>query len=353
MRKPLLALAILLNVVLTHTHAQVSGGRNVYSFLELPASARLTGLAGYLISVRDEDITLADMNPALINPLGHQQIRFQHNFHLGNTGTGYLGYGYYHTNWATMLHGGIRYMQYGDITMRDEFNNPQGTFQAGDIAVSLGASRVWDERLRYGINLRYVQSVLEAYRSSALLTDIGVHYENPETKWGVGLVLQHIGTQLTTFSGQRETMPFNALIGVHKRLSHLPFRLSVTAHNLHRWNVRYDDPALKNTFPFPGQEPVKENKAGQIVDNLFRHLVFNGEFLLGKKENFRLRVGYDHRLRREMIVPGYRGLAGFTGGVGLKVYRFNVDYGFAVYHLAGSAHHIGIGTDLRTFFRTL
>jgi hypothetical protein len=114
--------------------------------------------------------------------------------------------------------------------------------------------------------------------------------------------------------------------------------------------VRYDDPALQTNNPFPGQEPEKENTLAQSVDNIFRHLTFNGEFLLGKTESFRIRLGYDHRLRRELLVPGNGGLAGFNGGLGMRIYRFRLDYGFGIYHLAGATHHLSIGTNLKSFF---
>ena len=99
-----------------------------------------------------------------------------------------------------------------------------------------------------------------------------------------------------------------------------------------------------------GEEQPKENKASAAIDNFFRHLVFNGEFLLGKNEGLRLRLGYNHLRKRELTVRNYRSLAGFSGGVGVKIKRFRVDFGYASYHLAGGVVHLGIGTNLRDFF---
>ena len=47
-------------------HAQV-GGRTTYNFLRLPVSARITALGGSLVTVRDEDLSNAVLNPALLN----------------------------------------------------------------------------------------------------------------------------------------------------------------------------------------------------------------------------------------------------------------------------------------------
>ncbi len=347
---PLLLTACLCLTLMT-TRAQVNGGQSAFAFLELPLSPRITALGGQLVSVRDEDANNAPGNPALLHPDGHQRLSFQHQFHLGGIGNGYFGYAHHVSGWKTTLHAGFQYVNYGDIPLTDAYNHQLGTFRAAEHAVVIGASRTWQERLSYGVNLRYVQSSLESYRATAIGADAGVYYENPESRLGIGMVVRHMGLQTSRYQdgGARESLPFNVLIGVSKRLAYLPFRLSVTAHSLHRWDVRYDDPSLRSTNLFTGQDPDEKSAFSRHVDNVFRHLVFSGEFLFGKREAFRIRLAYDHRMRREMLVPNYQGLAGFSGGLGFRVYKFRLDYGFAVHHLAGATHHLGIGVPLKEF----
>ena len=345
-----LILLIGLNPVITS--GQVSGGKGVFTFLEMPASARLTALGGYLVSVKDEDVNLALGNPALVNESGHQRISFSHNFHLAGTGQGYFSYGNHSKKLNTTFHGGIQYMQYGDIPLTNEFSQVLGTFSPSDLAVTVGASRRYLDRIQYGLNIRYMQSMWETYKSTGLALDAGVYYENPEDRFSIGMVLQNIGGQMTRFNpdAPREAIPFNALIGFSKRLRFLPFRYSITAHTLHQWDVRYDDPDLRQDVLFPGQDNEEDSRFSQGVENIFRHLIFSGEFLLGKSQNFRIRFAYDHRMRRELRVPNFGGMAGFSGGLGLKIYRFHIDYGFGGYHLAGATHHLSIGTPLTAFF---
>ena len=136
--------------------------------------------------------------------------------------------------------------------------------------------------------------------------------------------------------------------GITKRLKYLPFRLGITAHNLHRGNITYDDPNAVEPVPLFSQDEVpNENKVGLFVDNLFRHLIFNGEFLLGKKENLKLRFGYNHFRRRELTVDSVsRSLAGFSLGFGFKAKRFRFDFGHQFYALAGGSNHISLTTKL-------
>jgi len=86
-----------------------------------------------------------------------------------------------------------------------------------------------------------------------------------------------------------------------------------------------------------------------ILDNLFRHLIFSGEFLFGKKENFRVRFAYNHFRKQDLALRGFRSLAGFSGGVGMKIKRFRFSFGFGAYHLGESASHFSIATNLGEF----
>lgn len=249
------------------------------------------------------------------------------------------------------MHGGIQYMGYGEIKRADEFGDVQGTVKAGETAFTLGAARPLSDKISLGINTRLAFSSLDTYKSSALLADAGLIYADSASRFVAGLVLRNAGTQISTYSDIKETLPFDIQLGVSKRLKHLPFRISVIAHHLQQWDIRYDDPNVQGEEVLLfGDQQQEESKATAVIDNFFRHLIFNGEFLLGKNEGFRLRLGYNHLLKRELSVNNYRSLAGFSGGIGIKISRIRIDFGYGTYHLAGSVAHIGIGTNLREFF---
>jgi len=59
----------------THCFAQL-GGKHVYEFLSMPASARITGLGGQVIGVMDDDVSLALGNPASLNDRMHNHLSF-------------------------------------------------------------------------------------------------------------------------------------------------------------------------------------------------------------------------------------------------------------------------------------
>ncbi len=331
-------------------HAQ-TGGDNTYEFVNLPVSARLTALGGMLISVSDDDVSLAAANPAALHPTVDHQLSFNHRFFPSGIQSGYFGYGHYLPRWQTTLHGGIQYMNYGDFSLADEYGNVTGVFQAKELAFNLGGSRQLSEHYHLGANIRYISSRLESYRSAGLAADLAAMYRDTARRLGIALVFSNAGGQLTPYiPGQQEPLPFEIRMGISHRLKYLPLRLSATAHHLERWNIRYDDPDLA-TPGFLSDEEVQGPSAFAVgVDNFFRHMVFSGEILIGKRENLRIRFAYNHFRKKEMSINNLRSLAGFSGGFGLRISRFRLDYGYAAYHIAGGAHHLSISTDIDEFF---
>jgi hypothetical protein len=332
--------------------AQIMGGQSTFAFLRLSPSARVTALGGSQIAVRDDEVAFAALNPAALNPLMSGRLTFNHSFYLSDVQHGYAAYAQHWKKQNLTLHGGIQYVDYGDIKSADELGNVTGQVRANETAFTLGAARPLSERLSLGLNARFATSALAEQSASAFAADVGLLYVDTARLVTAALVLRNFGAQTNTYGAgsTRESLPSDVSLAVSKRLRYLPFRLTVIAHSLQQWNIRYDDPALRQTdFLFLGDDQPDENGV-PAVDNFFRHLIFNGEFLLGKRESFRLRFGYNHLRKRELTVRNYRSLAGFSGGVGVRVNRFRIDVGYAAYHLAGGTLHVGIGTNLRDFF---
>ena len=138
-------------------------------------------------------------------------------------------------------------------------------------------------------------------------------------------------------------------VGISKRLAHLPFRWSIIYHSLQRWNVTFDDPnAVENTF-FITEGQNEDSRVEAFLDNFARHLVINGEFIFGKRENFRIRLGYNHLRKRELDVVNLRTAAGFAFGLGLKFKRFGIEFGHGFYHVAGGTNHLTITSNINSF----
>lgn len=332
-------------------YAQVTGGRHSFAFLELSPSARATALGGSQIAVRDDELAFAALNPAALNAAMSGRLTFNHNFYLGDIQHGYAAYGHSFGKKRYTLHAGVQYTDYGAIQRADVYGITSGEIKAKETAVIAGLGRPLSDRLSVGLNFKWAASTLDAWQSSALAADAGLLYVDTARLYSVAMVLRNAGTQLNGYASDKTSgLPTDVQIAYSKRLRHLPFRLTVVAHHLHQWDIRFDDPALQDDEFLNFDGSSNEPKGAPGVDNFFRHLIFSGEFLLGRTESFRLRVAYNHLRKRELSVNNYRSLAGFSGGVGIKINRFRVDMGYGAYHLAGGVVHLGIGTNLREFF---
>lgn len=326
------------------------GGLNTYEFLNLSPSARVTSLGANLITVVDDDVNLAYANPSLLNEQMHHQISFNHNFHLAGIGHGYAAYGQHIQSINTTFHAGIQYVDYGDFDQTDEMGNVLGTFSPAEYALTIGAARPVYERLTVGANLKLITSQFEGYNSFGVSTDLAGVFQDTASQFTATLVFKNVGTQISTYREDNlEALPFEIQIGISKRLRYLPFRFSVIFQQAQRWNIIYDDPDSDEPTLFLGEEESQNSDVSMFFDNLFRHFIFNGEFLFGKSENFRVRVGYNHFRRKELSVENYRSLAGFSFGAGIKIYRFRLDYGYGSFHLGGGVNHLTISTNLREF----
>ena len=327
------------------------GGERVFEFVNLPLSARATALGGSQIASWTDDYGLAGGNPGVLNPTMSNSFIFQNNFHFAGIDNGYAGYARFLPALNATVQGGFHYAAYGEFTAADETGNVTGSFKANEVAIHAGISKVINERISTGVLIRYVQSTFETYQSSGVVMDAGMSYQSEDGLNHYAFVFRGFGAQLSRYYEGDEAgrMPVDVQIGYSKRLQYVPFRLSVLLHDLNRWDLRYDSPLDENTGIGFGEEPREPSEFGEQVDNVFRHITFGGEFLIGKKETLQLRLGYNHQRRKELSVVNLRSLSGFSAGVGINLKAFVLDYGFAVYHQAGSSKHLGLRVNLDQF----
>jgi len=333
-------------------NAQV-GGDNVFEFLNSAPTARVAGLAGNLITVKDGDVGLAYQNPASLNPEMHLGLTFNYNFHLSGINEGFASFGYHLEKYQITLHAGAKFINYGDFVTTDEFGNVFNSFDVSENVFFIGASRQLYEKLSVGVNVKAISSSLEIYDSFGLAADFAAMYQDTATNFSITLLAKNIGSQLSSYQDQKEDMPFEMQIGISKRLKYLPFRWSIIYHDLNRWNILYDDPDQVENTLLIGEVETEDGPTKIWFNNLARHFIINGEFLFGKKEAFNIRLGYDHQLRTELSVENLRSLAGFSLGFGLKIKMFRIDYGRTFFHLAGGTNHLSISTNLTRFTKQL
>lgn len=310
----------------------------------------MTAMGGSLVGMHDKDVTIAWFNPAVLHENMSGQISFNYDILFSGIGSGYVGFAQQIKKTGMTFHGAVQMMNYGTFQETDQFSNTLGSFKGQDLGFAIGAARALNEHWSIGLNFKYLHSALEQYSSSGLSSDVGAMYHSKARGFSFGIVARNAGTQLSTYTGESKgKLPFELQAGLVKRLKHLPLQYSLTYRNLESWNITYKDPNAVKQTDFLGQ-PLKESpKFVQILDNFGRHLTLGAEFLLGKKENFSIRLGYSHLLKREMNVSPYRSLTGFSYGFGFKVKQFKLDLGRSTTHMAGAMTHFTLSTQMNEF----
>jgi len=315
-------------------------GTGVYQFLELPVSSRLAALGSSNVSVNDNDINFAFQNPALLTTETSNVIGLNMANYLADIQFGSAVYG---RNFGkNYFAAGIQYVDYGDFRYADEVNTIDEVttyFTAKDMALNIVYARPLTKRITVGATFKPVYSAYEKYSSFGAAIDLGASYKVPEQYFSAGLVLKNIGTQFKGYysdeEGQHfEPLPFNILLGVTKKLNHAPFRFSLNFHNLQKWDLSYSDINSDG-------ENIK------FVDMFFRHAIIAVEFLPSK--NFYLVASYNHRRSKEMQMDGFKSMAGFSFGGGVKLYKFHVGFGMSQFQVGNYSYQFSISTALNEF----
>ena len=330
--------ALLLCLMITlPLSAQIKGaGSGVFHFLNLPASSRLNALGGENVSISDDDISMAFINPALLTAHTDKVLQLNYAYYLAGTMFGSAMYGHnYRDNYFGAA---VHYLDYGKMSYADENGNLLGTtFTAKDICVNLMYARQLGPLFRVGATLKPIFSVYEQYTSFAMGADIGGHFQTADSTFQMGLALRNVGWQLKSFYeedfGQHtEMLPLNLELGLSYRLAHAPLRFSLTAHNLQCWDIA------------PAGEEVK------WYDMLFRHTIWAVD-IVPKSNKFYLTLSYNHRRQAEMSLTDVRSLAGFAFGAGIKIYKFRLGFAMSQYTKSNFTYQVSLSTDINSFLK--
>ncbi len=319
------------------------GGNGIMKFVDLAPSSRVAALGGNVISVKDDDLTLAIQNPSLLNESMDNHFAISYIDYLAGINFGSLAYAHAYDSINTGMIG-MQYINYGTFTAADVNGNITGTFSAGEYNFFAGYSRQW-HNFSYGGQLKMIYSNLDQYNSYAACIDLsGTYFDKPKG-FTAAVVFRNIGYQFKPYSDIREPMPFEIQAGVSEKPAHMPIRFSVILTHLETPDMTYINTNAPQTIDLATGQPIVQTIT--VGDKIFRHFVFGAEIIISK--NFNIRLGYNVERRQELSIPTDMGLVGYSIGAGIRVNRFHISYGLSGYSLAGSSNTFTITTNLSDF----
>ena len=166
-------------------------------------------------------------------------------------------------------------------------------------------------------------------------------YINEYLDFNAALVVRNIGTQLTTYAGLNEPLPFEIDFGMSQTLENVPIRWHLTLENLQQWPIATANPARATTDLNGNQTQEKVGFLSQLI----RHTLLGLE--LFPKKGFNLRMGYSFRRAEELRIIDQRNFSGLSFGIGLKFNKLRFSYTHARYSLASNTSFLGMQIDLQ------
>jgi hypothetical protein len=319
--------------------AQV-GGESVYKFLNISTSARQTALGGKIVTLVD-DINQPLWNPSVINENLENQLAVNYSSYLTGINIGSVSYAKRFSRRFGTLHGGIQYVNYGSLIESDENGNITGTFNASDIAVSIGYSinLPWTNVFA-GATLKFINSTISNYASTGVVADFGILYNNAYKPYVFTLVVRNIGTQIQSFNGVQEKLPVEVLLGGSYQLENVPIKWYFTIDNLQQWDVSVSNPSNQTSDIEGNITPERIS----IINNALRHVIIGVE--LFPESAINLRLGYNFRKSQEYALQNVRTFGGISFGFGLKMNKLKLNYAYSKVHTASNVSTFSLQIDL-------
>ncbi len=315
------------------------GGENAYSVLTLRANAKTAALGMDFLPGFTDDVGAAINNPSALGAHNHNDFSLTYTSLFAGINQAALAYSYSVDKIGSFALG-FQYLNYGKFDMTEENGDVVGSFSAADYVVSLSWGKMLDSNVFIGANIKPVFSQYETYSSSAIAIDLAVSYQSTDRTWAASLMARNMGTQISKFALEDATLPFDLQFAASKKLKHAPFVVYLGLNNLHRWNIREDDPLNPRDEVDLNGNVEQENKVAGFADNLFRHVQFGVDFTPSK--HFYLSLGYSWKQNREMSLGDAFSLAGFSYGLGINYRQFRLAYSRSEYHRYGSPNYVSL-----------
>ncbi len=325
--------------------SQNLGGIATYNFLKLATSPQVSALGGTVVAIQNDDVSLAQHNPALLQPIHDGILGTNINFLYAGVKHMNVNYTKQKPKLGATFNVAINFISYGKTDLTDDVGNINGSFNPSDYNVQLAFSKSYLQRWKYGAALKLIGSNYGQYKSFAAAIDMGVIYYDSVHLLKAGMTFKNIGFQIKKYSGGvNEALPFDFQLGISKKLAKAPLQFILTATNVHQFDIRYADTSFENEI----NGSVQQGKF--TIDKLFRHFIFATQLYPSKQ--LELTIGYNYLRRRELNLFNIgNGINGFSVGIGAIFNAYQIRFAKAYYQNTKAYNQIGININLENLHR--
>ncbi|MCS6824359.1 MAG: type IX secretion system protein PorQ [Cytophagaceae bacterium] len=323
-----------------------NGGRSAFEYINMPISAHIAGVGGINTSLYTTDINMITQNPALLHDTMNKQLSASYIPYFSTIKASALSYAQRIAT-SGMWGGSLLYVDYGTIPERDEGGNDVGEFKPYEMVFTISKSHRIDA-FTMGANIKYALSKLyPLYSAHALFFDAGGIFRHPERDLTVSLVVKNAGFAFKKYQkGTSIGIPFDVQSGLSYKFEHMPMRISITAHHLHRPDIVYLDTVRNRKVDLDGNVTVEKKK---VIDLIGTHFVVGPEIIFSK--NLQFRFGYNYMRRYEMRLQQRSAVAGLSWGFMIAIKSLRIEFARAYYHVAHGRNWFTLAYHLNSLVR--
>jgi hypothetical protein len=154
-----------------------SGGQTAFSFVDIETSSRVEALGGSSIAIFDNDVSLSQTTPSLLNAEMHNELAFAFGDCFSDISL--LSFAYARDFEKLGVIGlSLKAINYGSFERNNTEGYHQGEFSASDQVLTMGIGKRINDKLTFGANINLLNSVYDTYNSFALTSNISTTYFN-------------------------------------------------------------------------------------------------------------------------------------------------------------------------------
>lgn len=300
MKRYPLILVMLFELLILHC-LFADAGETGASFLNLGVGAHELAMGG-AVTALSTGVSSLHWNPGGLGWLNGTQATLMHAEHFQSIRYEHLGFAYGTRAFGTGF--SMKGLYLGELEERTvPSQNPISTFNAYFIVPSFTFAKYFSHGVSIGTNVKIIYQKIGVDNAISYAGDLGMSIRSGLPGLKAGLALTNIGTKIN-FTNSSFSLPTQVKAGL--------------GYTLFKERANFGVDFIK---------PLKDDF----------QLCFGAEGLI--MDRLSLRAGYRSGLDND------GGLTGFTGGLGIHIENFNIDYALMTYGVLGITHNFSLSYD--------
>lgn len=287
-------------VAIDSTDIHENAGTRAMTFLKIGVGAKAMGMGESQVAATD-DLYASYWNPAGLAKLQKPQLALMHNEWFAGINHEFVGFaipiGSNNTVGAS-----ANFLSFGELQGRDQDGNETTVFRPYDLAMTISYARSFGQTFAFGLNAKLLREQIADESGRGFAFDFGGLYAFSDMPLSFGFNAQHVGPRVQYVEDAFE-LPFTLRLGTAYRL----------------WN---DTAIITMDFIRPTDN-----------DNA---VAIGAAYTIGNM--LQLRTGYKYKFGGNDLGA----TSGLSGGFGLTLRRFQIDYALVPFGVLGLTHRFSL-----------